>query len=279
MKSFSPKNIVLAAALTLGLGLSQHSANAFVLYGTTGSGGTASSLYTIDASTGASTLVGAIGFNEVVSIDFDPTSGILYGISNASRALITINTTTGAGTLVAALSPSFQSPDMTFRPSGVLYSWSEPGPDHLNSINLTTGATTDLGASGLGTANTGLDANSAGTIHMKNFDGNVYTIDHTTGAATFLVSLYTSLHGFSNVLAFDPTDRLYSVNRTGGDSDLYTLDLTTGASTLVGATGLANLAALAFAPVPVAAPDAGAGTVALLGLGLAGLAFVRGRRR
>ena len=54
---------------------------------------------------------------------------------------------------------------------------------------------------------------------------------------------------FSNVLAFDLADTLFTVDRRPGDFDLYMIDLTTGAATLIGPTGLARLAALAFEPL------------------------------
>ena len=256
MKSFFNRHLVAAAALALGLGLAQQTAGAsFLHYGTTGSGApgggdTASSLFTIDPTTGVSTLVGATGFIGVNSIDFNPLTGVLYGIANNGGGvaqLITINPATGAGNLIAALSPNFQSPDMSFNPSGTLYSWSEASPDHLNRVNITTGATTDVGPSGIGTLHTGLDLNSVGAIYVKS-GNNVYTINPVTGAATFLITV-TAAATFENVLAFDPTDKLYTVDRRTGNSDLYTLNLTTGTSTLIGATGLPTLSALAFAPV------------------------------
>jgi hypothetical protein len=92
-----------AGAFGMALALAQAPANADDnLYGATGSSKTPSSLYTIDPATGAATQVGEIGFNHVVSIDFHPITGVLYGISNSGpdRSLITIDPATGAGTLV-----------------------------------------------------------------------------------------------------------------------------------------------------------------------------------
>ena len=244
------RNLAIAGTAAMSLALTQLPASAEILYGTTGSGGVASSLYTIDTTTGVATLVGATGFNHVASIDFDPLTGVLYGISNEStKTLITIDTATGAGTAVVSVPDSNNWPDMSFDSAGILYTWSEPSPDNLNTVNLITGATTEIGASGVGTGQTGLDVDSTDTIYMKDFD-DIYTVSATTGAATFMVNLD---RGFDNILAFDAADTAYTLmrNSSGGastDSDLYTIDLTSGVSTLIGATGVGPMAALAFSP-------------------------------
>ncbi len=268
------RQIIKLLAITL-LGLfSIGQVSASILYGITGSGRTASSLYTIDTSTGASTLIGATGFNEVVSIDFNPVTGTLYGISNDTQQLITINTTTGAGTAVANMTWGKNSPDMSFNSAGTLYTWSEASPDRLNTVNLTTGATTEIGPNSLSTYQLGLDINSADVIYVKNGDGNIYSINATTGAETLVVNI--GGFDYDNILAFDPTDVLYTVDRTSSTtSDLYTIDLTTGSTTLIGATGLGRLAALAFAPSSVPEPV----TLALMGLGLAGIGFSKRRTK
>lgn len=94
------------------------SANAGVLYGVTGAGGGPSSLYTINTTTGAATLVGATGATHITGLDFDPTSGILYGVADSgflgTPMLVTIDKSTGAATTVGALGvggvfPTFRS--------------------------------------------------------------------------------------------------------------------------------------------------------------------------
>lgn len=188
------RNLAIAGTAAMSLTLAHLPANAGeILYGTTGAGRSASSLYTIDPSDGTATLVGAIGFDEVVSIDFHPITGVLYGISNdnfrAPNTLITIDTTTGVGTAVVTVTGINQSPDMSFASDGTLYTWSESSPDNLNTVDLTTGVATEVGPNSLDTAQLGLDVDSTDRIYVKNFDGKIYTVDAGTGAATFVVDI------------------------------------------------------------------------------------------
>ena len=191
----SLRRLSFAVATVLSLGAATQTAHAAqILYGISGAGGTASSLYQIDTTTGAGTLIGATGFSHVVSIDIHPVTGVIYGISNefgGTNALITIDASTGAGTFVANVGGG-NWPDITFDSTGTLYSWSEASPDRLNTIDLTTGATTEIGPNGLSTYQFGLGADSSDTIYAKNGDGGVYTIDKITGADTFVVSLGSS---------------------------------------------------------------------------------------
>lgn len=224
------------------------------LFATSGAGRSASTLFELDPTTGAIiSTIGATGFTEVVSLAFDPITGVLYGISNASNALITIDTATGAGTLVARLTGPMagkHAPDMGFASDGTLYTWSEAFPDRLNAIDVSTGVSTEIGPNPLGTFQFGLDVDSTDTVYIKNGDGMIYTVDKTTGATTFVVDIDPG-YQFDNALAFDSNDNLFTIDRVGfpGSSavgDLYAIDLTTGATTFIGSTGVTSLAGIAF---------------------------------
>ena len=119
--------LMLAAVIGINVMASRPVQAASILYSASGAAAGNSSLYTVDVSTGAATLVGGIGFARVNAISFNPISGILYGISNGllqndPDVLISINRTTGTGTTVATLTgaTSLFVPDMAFSATGEL---------------------------------------------------------------------------------------------------------------------------------------------------------------
>ena len=152
---------VFALALLLGgLGLAGPAAALPVLYGAAYSGPDGlSTFYSVDATTGAATSIGAIGFQRVSGMDFHPGSGALYAVGERNdgsniAVLITINLATGAGTEVAALNGGATHffgdaySDISFRSDGTLYAYLEPS-DGLGTIDVGTGALTELGFSGV----------------------------------------------------------------------------------------------------------------------------------
>ena len=93
---------------------------------------------------GRSPLVGAIGFNNVGGIAAHPSTGVLYGVSNSPTVrLLTINISTEAGTIVGALGSGMPT-DIAFNSAGTL-DGNYTGV--LQTINLTTGLATAVGAS------------------------------------------------------------------------------------------------------------------------------------
>jgi len=182
-----------------------------VMYAVDGASGHAASLHVLDPTDGSVVqTIGPTNFEHVTGIDVDPTTGILYGVTNGPGRLLTINRVTGAGTLVG--NTGLQMPDISFDPEGRLYGWSE-NSDDLMTIDLATGQATRVGECSCGTARTGLAFDSTGTLYMKSFDG-LSVMDPTTGT---IVSTIPIPDGeTSNVLEFDPTDVLYTGLRTGG---------------------------------------------------------------
>jgi hypothetical protein len=101
-------------------------------------------LYQVDRSNGSLTRIGTLG--EGVSIfgaDFDPQTGLLYGLSASGTTLYTINTTTGVASTVATLSQNVGTVGaLTFTPSGGLLGSAIDGA--IFDIDKATGAVSNL---------------------------------------------------------------------------------------------------------------------------------------
>ena len=147
------------------------------------------SLYSIDRGTGAATLIGPIGFDRVGAMDFHPTTGVLYATGQ------------------------------------------RPAPDNtpvLITINVITGAGTEVGPTGTTGVVADLSFKSDGTLFL--YDANppehrLYTVNLGTGAATLLGPTGLNNTG-GNGIGFDAADVLY--HSTVDFS--RTLDQTTGAA-------------------------------------------------
>jgi hypothetical protein len=216
------------------------------LYGTDGV-----NLYTVDKTTGATTLIGSLGNIEVDmgAITFDA-AGVLYGTSVTSSArLYTIDPGTGAATAVGPLNTGFIfEGGLAFDGSGNLFAVNEGDAQNgeMVSIDKTTGAGTIVGPS----------PGQARDLDDLAFDGTtLYAIDrvsNTLGTVNTTTGLYTAIGdpgasiGASGGLAFDPADgTLYaSFADTNG---FYRLNKSTGAGTFIGPTNV--IWGLAFAPI------------------------------
>jgi len=219
-----------------------------------GATGNASTLYELDPNDGSIIqVIGPIGFAHVVSIEFHPITGVLYGIVNDrlefnNGELITIDLNTGIGTVVAGQTGT-KTPDISFDSNGTLYAWSE-NDDNLYTIDLTTGTATKVGESGMSTARTGLAFDSSDKLFVKS-GLNLQELDPATGLPIGGDLGLTGAPNLHNMLAFDENDVLYSAERTGGGATLYTIDTTTGDLTTIGSNSINKLAGLAFGVVDV----------------------------
>jgi uncharacterized repeat protein (TIGR01451 family) len=239
------------------------SAAAGDLYAATGAGGganfctgTPSSLYTLDPSTGDATLVGpiTIGGNQirhVTGLAVKPNDGTLYAIAAGQQSdcsdfnqstLMTVDPATGAATVVGTMGGvSGTFPDIAFDPFGTLYGWNEDGDD-LYTISLVDGTSTKVGECDCSTFETGVAVDSHGTIYVKPSD-LLWTVSHSTGQITSETVLSQAP---KNILAFDPSDTLYTGDRTPEGFKLQTIDPSTGTVTDVGSNTVQFISAIAF---------------------------------
>lgn len=202
------------------------------LYAARGGSATTSDLYTINPVTAAPTSIGPIGF-AITGLAFDPTSGVLYGVtSNNSAAdphsLITIDPLTGAGTLVGDLGlGSDNASDIAFADDGTLYAWTTIS-GVLASINISTGAMTLIGATGV--FGGGISFASFVLYHIPRLTSDdIGSVDTSTGLETPIVESGAS----AQVVAASYGNGAMYISEKGVNY-LETIDLVTGAATNIG---------------------------------------------
>ena len=267
------------AALVVGLALAGSAGAVPVLYGAAYNGPDGlSTFYSVNATSGAATAIGSIGFQRVSGMDFDPNTGVLYAVgerndgSNVS-VLITIDVSTGAGTEVAALNGGAAHffgdaySDISFRSDGALYAYLEPS-DGLGAIDIGTGALAQIDFTGISGAGNGIAFSSGDVLYHAN-EVALHSLDQFTAAASQIALLtFPPLQTFPrvNAMDFDPASgTLYAAVRRDFANYLATIDPVTGLVTQIGASQN-GLDALAVFTVPEP------GALALLALGALALA-------
>ncbi|NND77188.1 MAG: HYR domain-containing protein [Flavobacteriales bacterium] len=146
--------------------------------------------------------------------------GDLYTTANGNT-LIKIDASTGVVTNIGPFGYS-STFGLAFLPDGS--AWATINSNRLASVDLNTGAATPVGPSyGFGYA---LDANSSGQMYLLLTNGNLLTINTSTGISTFIGNVGV---GGTMDIAFDASDKLWMVNSSGR---LYSINTTTAVSTL-----------------------------------------------
>lgn len=257
-----------------------------------GSSGNAN-LYRLSTGTGAATLIGSTGQPRMIGLVVDADSTIYTVSEETNSGLWRLNPTTGAATLVGRLGFNLQEGDMTINPAtGQLYVSNGAG-DNLYTVNKATGAATLVGSFGAqGRDVSGLQFINGTLYGLALRDSStdlLVTVNPATGLATAVGAGTGTNFGVIAGMGRDPSDGIvYIAGPTsdfGNNNQLWSLNLSTGVASFVrNITGVtASVSGFSVAGNPsILNPSATAipepATFAVLGAGLIGLAFRRGRK-
>ena len=236
-----------------------------------------SAIYQVDPSDGSSASIGSashntngLAYNPLISTMYTIDAGVLYtlDLSDASTSLI------GGG------NASFFT-GLTF--NGDYSKLLSANSNGLYSIDPLTGTASLIGPFQNATFFGGiidLATNSNGVVYGMGLDGDLYTVDDTTGEATFVASTGVA-NGFTSI-SFDENDVLYGISTCCDtnipDDSLVIINALNGATTLVGGDIGSDARGLAFAiPAPSTVPLPA--TLPLLMSSLGILSIIGWRRR
>ena len=155
------------------------------------------SIYTLNLSTGAATLVGATGLTDLFGLAYDTANDTLYG-STAAGSLYSIGTTTGSPTLIG--SNGVYTGGLAYDSSNdTMYEYSA-GAGVLYSIDLTTGAATQVSA-GVGFINDGGITWDPvlGIFWVDDWDDNVYQFNSAFTSDSVVATYGDALDGIAFV--------------------------------------------------------------------------------
>jgi YVTN family beta-propeller protein len=205
------------------------------------------SMFTINSTTGALTLMGTIVTGgRAISVAVDPTGKFVYVATHSEPpgsagvvSMYTINASTGALTSIGLVGTGTDPASVAVDPTGKFTYVTNSGSNDVSmyTVNATTGVLTSLGPIAAGTAPGSVAVDPSGKFaYVTNSGSNnisMYSINTTTGALT---SIGTIAAGSSpNSIAIHPSGKFaYVTNSGSNDVTMYSIDAITGALTLIG---------------------------------------------
>ncbi|HBN26449.1 MAG TPA: hypothetical protein DD405_03150 [Desulfobacteraceae bacterium] len=265
----------------------------------TGGGSNLSSLYSADPQTGATSLIGPIGFNGVTGMAVLGDGRLVASAradANGDRIsiLIEIDPLTGQGTLIGTIGNNEEggcgrTPDLTYdAATDTLYGIGFrciPGNSHGNitellRINQTTGLGTTIGQTGFFGGGNGLAISAGGTLFSSE-DEEFLTLNPLTGQGT-LVANHDQGDFVMSAMDFHPRTReLFGIEfRFSDGADLVTVNTSTAVTTEIGELPPCSDALVFFTSSPSNVPTLSEwGLIAMASiLGIVGFMVARRRK-
>lgn len=227
-------------------------ADAPVIWGVTGVGGGASTLYAINPVTGKALEVGPIGLNNVSGIEMHPTTKVLYGTQGqlgGTKSLLTLSKTRATASAIGDLGEAVA--DSAFSPAGVFYIYGASTFD-LHTVNLGNASKSLIKADASTIGGCGITFDSMGDLFLTRSNA-IYNLNPATGNVDSSAVIGGATTNVDNLLARRGDGVMFAGKRNSkaAPTQLFTIDPTTGNTTLVSAVPLA-LTAMTFdvAPTP-----------------------------
>jgi 6-phosphogluconolactonase len=204
---------------------------------------TSVSIYTINATSGALTLVGTIAARgRAVSVTVDPAGKFAYVTTESDLSIYTINKTTGTLTSIGTITTGTKPVSVAVDPTGKFAYVANSGSNDVSmySINATTEALTSLGPIAAGTSPTFVAVGPTGKFaYVANSGSNnvsMYSINASTGILTPLGTIAAGVSPRS--IAVHTSGKFaYVANSGSNDVSMYSIDANTGALTFIGTIG------------------------------------------
>jgi hypothetical protein len=220
----------------------------------------------IDPSTGAGTLIGPLD-SEMAAFGLSDRGTSIYTFDQHADRIRQLDPATG-GTLATIDIGVVTSGEggIAFRSDGTGFLSSSGGTGTLWSFDITAPSSTAITSDGgLSPSMDGLDFNGSDVLYgLSQITYNMYTINQTTGATTYIGDTGFGAGGLGGI-TFTTDGTLYGVLH----DSLYTINPETGAASLVGPIGYNGVSGLtAVIPEPA--------TLVILGLG--SLSLIRRKR-
>ncbi len=155
-------------------------------------------LYSVNLTTGAASLIGNYGVNDLFGLTFDTANNTLYGFAT-NQNVYTINVSTGASTILSGNHGLYPGGAAYVAATDTIY-LQAAGGGGVNTIDAVTGAGTFFSAGAGAINDNGLTWDVArGRFFANDYSGNVYSYAADFNSRSLVLNYGSSLDGIISV--------------------------------------------------------------------------------